>query len=100
MIKIKYTHAFKDDLTKLLTDEPNLKNDIDKVVSWFVNNPQDTRLGLHVLKKRLKGKNAIEITEDIRIIFEWLGKNVARFLAIGPHYNVYPGYKKSSKEKV
>ena len=37
----------------------------------------------------MKGKFAFSITNDIRIIYEWLGKNTVRFLAIGGHKKVY-----------
>ncbi len=37
----------------------------------------------------MKGKFAFSITGDMRIIYEWLGKNTVRFLAIGGHKKVY-----------
>ncbi len=52
-------------------------------------NPNDTRLDNHQLTKRMEGKWAFSITDDIRIVYEWLGKNTARFLAIGGHSKIY-----------
>ena len=98
MIKVSHTGIFNRNLEYLLIDQPLLKSKITKAVDRFVRNPQDTRLELHPLKKRLKGKYAIGVTDDIRIVFEWLGKNSVRFLAIGPHYKIYPGYQKKSAE--
>ena len=94
MIRIKYTHSFRQDLKNLLESDPSSEKRVDQAVSRFVKNPNDTRIQTHALKKRLKGKNAFSVTDDIRIVFEWLGKNQARFLAIGPHHQVYPGYRK------
>lgn len=37
----------------------------------------------------MEGKCAFSITEDIRIIYVWLGDNTARFLDIGSHDTVY-----------
>ena len=34
-------------------------------------------------------KWAFSITDDIRIVYEWLNKNTVRFLAIGGHNRVY-----------
>lgn len=96
MIKVKYTGSFRQDLNNLLFDNPSLKKNIDKSVKLFVNNPEDSRLKTHALKKRLKGKYAFSVTDDIRIVFEWLGKNNVRFLAIGPHYHVYSRNKKET----
>jgi mRNA-degrading endonuclease YafQ of YafQ-DinJ toxin-antitoxin module len=52
-------------------------------------NPQDTRLKVHPLKRRMKGKWAFSVDEDVRVVFEWLGKRTVRFLAIGKHGKVY-----------
>jgi len=37
----------------------------------------------------MKGKWAFSVTDDIRIVYEWLGKTTVRFLAIGRHSKVY-----------
>lgn len=58
-------------------------------IKIFVNKPDDTRLRNHKLRKRMKGKFAFSITGDVRIVYEWLGKNIVRFLAIGGHNKVY-----------
>jgi mRNA-degrading endonuclease YafQ of YafQ-DinJ toxin-antitoxin module len=58
-------------------------------VSWFRKNPGDTRLDNHDLKKKMFGQRAFSITDDIRIVYKWLGKNEVRFLAIGGHSKVY-----------
>jgi len=41
----------------------------------------------------MKGKFAFSITDDIRIVYEWLGKSTVRFLAIGEHEKVYTSKK-------
>lgn len=62
---------------------------IRHLINIFIKNTEDTRLHNHALKRRMKGKFAFSITGDIRIIYEWLGKNTIRFLAIGGHKKVY-----------
>ena len=51
--------------------------------------PKDTRLEVHPLRRRLKGKWSFRVTDDVRVVFERLGKNTIRLLAIGGHQKVY-----------
>ena len=68
---------------------PDLAETVDICVERFKRNPQDTRLDNHELTKKLLGRWAFSITDDIRIVYEWLRKNEVRFLAIGGHLQVY-----------
>lgn len=87
MIKIvrsgKYTQMLQE------IDNNELLDKIQHLINLFILNTEDTRLRSHALRKRMKGKFAFSITNDIRIIYEWLGKNTVRFLAIGGHKKVY-----------
>jgi len=69
-------------------------------VKLFQKNPQDTRLGTHPLKRKMTGRYSFSVTDDIRIIFEWIGPLDVRFLAIGPHHRVYPGYRKTAASEL
>ena len=89
MVKISYTGEHRDQLEKLLLKHTNINETIDQRVVWFFKNPNDTRLNNHPLKRKLEGKWAFSITDDIRIVYEWMGKNQVRFLAIGPHRAIY-----------
>lgn len=89
MIKVKQTGAFSNFLDELYIENPELETEVNTAVGWFQNNPQDTRLDNHALTKRMEGKWAFSITDDIRIVYEWLGKTTVRFLAIGRHDRVY-----------
>lgn len=72
---------------------PTIKLTVDGRTRLFEKNHTDTRLQNHPLHKRLEGKWAFSVNEDIRIVYEWIGKTTVRFLAIGRHETVY---KKSS----
>lgn len=89
MIKISFFSSYEQDLLELFEKEPQLQNQIDISVDRFKENPHDTRLRTHALRKRLQGQYAFSVTNDIRIVFEWVGKTKVRFLAIGSHKNVY-----------
>lgn len=89
MVKIQFIPSYAKMLEALLKSNPTLRDSVDTSESRFRDNPGDTRLRTHALRKKLQGKHAFSVTDDIRIIFEWVGKTTARFLAIGPHKKVY-----------
>ena len=73
----------------VLEKKPELKEEVFKRVNWCRRRADDQRLDNHALRKRMNGKWAFSITDDIRIVYEWKTKNVVRFLAIGGHKKVY-----------
>lgn len=89
MIKAELSGEFAQKYEDLIGSEPNLKKTIFQHIKWFKQNPNDTRLDNHHLTGRMEGKWAFSISDDIRIVYEWLGKNTVRFLAIGDHKKVY-----------
>lgn len=89
MLKIQVDGYFNSSYRELLKDNISIGKEIEKRISWFRNNSDDSRLQNHALRKRMQGKFAFSITGDIRIIYEWLGRNTVRFLAIGGHKKVY-----------
>ena len=89
MIKIQKRGDFTLMLDELLAEDEYLEEIINERIKWFQSNPHDTRLDKHPLHRKLEGKWAFSITDDIRIIYEWLGKTTVRFLGIGGHGKVY-----------
>lgn len=89
MIKIKPSGRFNLMYRDLVKNDPELLDLVADAIRVFEKNPDDTRLRNHALKKSMKGRWAFSITSDIRIVYRWVGKNVVRFLAIGPHRKVY-----------
>lgn len=88
-MEIVFSGKYWEMLSKLIEGEPSLKEQVIQSVGWFRKNTSDTRLGVHPLGKRMKGKWAFDITGDIRIVFEPQGKHRVRFLTIGGHKEVY-----------
>ena len=89
MIKIVRSRKYEVGLKNLLTKYEDIDS-VSLAIRLFSKNPDDTRLRTHPLRRRLKGRFAFNVDDDIRIIFEWLGKHRVRFLAIGKHKDVYP----------
>lgn len=88
-VKIKRRGDFSGMLNELTTQDESLERIIIERTKWFQNNPQDTRLENHPLRGDMTGQWAFSITDDIRIIYEWISKTTVRFLAIGGHQKVY-----------
>ena len=89
MVKIDFTGRFNSMYSTVLEKKPELEGEVLKRVNWFRRRPNDQRLDNHALRKRMRGKWAFSITDDIRIVYEWKTKNLVRFLAIGRHAKVY-----------
>ncbi|MFV1917255.1 MAG: type II toxin-antitoxin system mRNA interferase toxin, RelE/StbE family [Patescibacteria group bacterium] len=89
MIKIKRTGKFDQMLKGLVAEDEKLLSLTETKILLFAKNPTDTRVENHPLKRRLKGKWAFNITNDVRIVYEWQGKNAVRFLAVGKHEKIY-----------
>jgi len=88
MLKIKRSGNF-DKMLGTFDQDPETITLVGDKIKLFRKNPSDTRLHNHALRKKMKGKFAFNVTGDIRIVYEWLGKNSVRFLAIGSHSQVY-----------
>jgi addiction module RelE/StbE family toxin len=89
MIHIVRTSRFEKELEKLALQYSNIVNQVEDVLILFRNNPEDTRLRNHPLRRRMEGKYAFSIDEDIRVIYEWVRKNQVKLLNIGTHKQVY-----------
>ena len=89
MLKVNRTGKYEEMEQELLLENPELELEVSERIKWFSKNPQDTRLDNHALTKPMEGKWAFSITDDLRIIYEWLSKTTVRFLAIGKHKKVY-----------
>lgn len=89
MIRLEMTSAFDSAYGMLVDHNPPLRQLIYQRIQWFRKNPHDSRLKNHALHKRLSGKWAFSVTDDIRIIYRFRSKNAVRFLSIGTHAAVY-----------
>ena len=97
-MKIVLTGEYIELLAKLVARDEETEVLVSDTLKLFEKNYKDTRLGVHALTKRMSGKWAMGIMgdelSDLRIVFEWLGKDKVRLLAIGLHSVVYGRVKK------
>ena len=90
MLNIRLGRGYDQLYRNLIQNDSELKDRIIALINLFEKNPNDTRLSNHALTKKMKGKWAFSITDDIRIVYEWISQTTVCFLAIGPHNKVYP----------
>jgi len=78
---------FEKQFSKLQT---NVKNKVITQFEIFTKNPFDKKLKNHALSGKQKGQRSINITGDIRAIYEEIEKDVlVIFIAIGSHSDLY-----------
>lgn len=89
MLKIINTGNFDLMYRHLINEDSIMAGQAFQLIELFKKNPDDTRLDNHPLIKRMEGKWAFSITDDVRIVYKWLSKTTVKFLAIGGHGKVY-----------
>ena len=84
---IRHSKKFKKQYRKLA---PKLQKKVRQKVEIFETNPHHHQLYNHALQGQLKGKRAIAITGDLRIIFEEHDNyTLVIMLDVGTHSQVY-----------
>lgn len=89
MVKVKRSGEFSQELQGLSVNNLEFNELAEKRILLFRKNPDDTKLDNHPLTRRMKDQSAFSINDDVRIVYKWVGKTTVRFLAIGPHHQVY-----------
>lgn len=97
MLKIERSSNFDRTFEKITLHDKSFRLMVESEIKLFRKNPNDTRLKNHALRRKMKGKYAFKITDDIRIVYQKIGKNTVRFLAIGGHIEVYGNKSKIKK---
>ena len=69
--------------------DKKLANRVEKQLSLFQNNPKHPSLRLHKLTGNFENRWSISITINVRMVYLKLEENVAYFIAIGTHDQVY-----------
>lgn len=86
-MKIVFKKSFEKQYVKLTQWQ---KENVNKSINIFMDNPKNPILKNHSLKGRLKGKNSISVSHDMRIVFiEHDNYYLVEFLALWSHNQVY-----------
>ena len=79
-------------LKKLKKSDVRIRKSFKERILVFSKNPQDLELDNHSLKREWKGYRSIDITSDLRAIYQEIqigGETVAYFVALGTHNELY-----------
>jgi len=91
-MKLIATRKFSKKYSKIFKKQPDLISKIEKTLQKISTNPFDESLGTHKLKGNLSGLYASKVTDDIRIIFDFVQEEnelCILLLTFGSHDDVY-----------
>ena len=88
-MKVGFSPEVKKELEKLKKKDFKLNRKIQKQLQLFTINPTHPSLRLHKLSGNLKGFQSISITKGFRMIYLVKQDDVAYFVDIGTHDEVY-----------
>ncbi|MBI5140130.1 MAG: type II toxin-antitoxin system mRNA interferase toxin, RelE/StbE family [Candidatus Vogelbacteria bacterium] len=86
MIRVIYHKNFKKGFKKLKISEQKA---FGERIGIFMINPTDSVLNNHVLHGKYLGCHSINITGDLRVVFESISENIIHLLVIDTHSNLY-----------
>lgn len=85
-IKIKYSKRFQKQYAKL---SPKLRDQFKTRQRLWLNDPYNTQLHLHMLTAEYAGLYSINISGDIRALYEKIDDTYVVFGFIGTHSQLY-----------
>jgi addiction module RelE/StbE family toxin len=83
---IRYSKKFKKQYAKLT---PKLQQKTKDAISLWAINPRDESLRLHQLSGKMKRFHSIDITGDVRALYEVIGGEVYLYQMVGTHSQLY-----------
>ena len=85
-MKIRLHRNFEKQYEKLRRQE---KEKFKKRRNLFLKDPFDPILNNHPLHGKYEGYRSINITGDLRVVYEFVDRDMAYFVAIDSHSNLY-----------
>ena len=85
-----FSPNFKKEYKSIVKRNTKLEKKIKQKVKFFLAKPQHSSLRVHKIYSPQVGEVfSFWIEKDLRIIFNWVGKNKVIFYRIGNHKQVY-----------
>ena len=63
----------------------HIRDDFDKKITLFVQNPRTPQLRTHKLKGKLQGCLAFCLRDGFRVLFDFASNDTVNLIDIGPH---------------
>lgn len=81
---------FHRDFEKQLNKfQPSVREQFYERLALFLNDPHHPLLHIHELSGKYRGFWNMNVTGDIRAVYEMLGKEVTHFVDIGTHHQLF-----------
>ena len=88
-MRIVFSPEFRKDLKKLKRKDIRITKRAQKQLKLFASNPKHRSLRIHKLTGHLKGYWSLSVTKSIRIIYQLRENDMAYFVQVGTHDDVY-----------
>jgi addiction module RelE/StbE family toxin len=88
-MRIKFAPEVVEALGKIKKKDLQLTHRIQKQLIIFASNPRHPSLRVHKLSGNFKNRWSISITNSVRMVYLLVDDDVAYFVAIGTHDQVY-----------
>lgn len=89
MVEIIFSKLFQSNYSNRIFSSLKLSDRFTERVKIFSKNPADPILRDHSLQGEMKLYRSFSITSDIRVIYQIIGNQTVKFIAIGTHEQVY-----------
>lgn len=88
-MKAKLSPLVQQKLTHLYKKDKKLVSRIEKQIKLFESNPKHPSLRTHKLTGNLTNRWSISISRELRMVYLMLDEDIAYFVDLGAHDEVY-----------
>lgn len=88
-MRVKFSNEFISDLKKIKQKDKRLALRAEKQLILFKENPTHPSLRLHKLSGKFKNTWSISLTKSVRMVYILIANDIAYFVDIGTHDQVY-----------
>lgn len=88
-MKAKFSPLVQQKILRLNKKDKNLVSRIEKQIKLFESNPKHPTLRTHKLTGNLTNRWSISISKGLRLVYVILEEDIAYFVDLGTHNEVY-----------
>ncbi|QQG43331.1 MAG: type II toxin-antitoxin system mRNA interferase toxin, RelE/StbE family [Candidatus Daviesbacteria bacterium] len=88
-MRVKFSSEVISELAKLKRKDKKLSKKIEKQLALFQENPKHPSLRTHKLTGNLTNRWSISLSKGLRMVYLLLDKDIAYFVDLGTHDEVY-----------
>lgn len=88
-MKAKFSPTVQRKIAEIHKQDKKLTEKLQKQILLFESNPKHPSLRVHKLTGKFKERWSISITRNVRMVYVQVNEDIAYFVAIGTHDQVY-----------